>query len=120
MVLVCLLTVFFSPLSLSLSFLTFLLVLCGVGDDLGAFQKFGLLTCMECLGLWFKGFWGRGDRVNSMHCHVLLHVCGRRGGAGGRGGKIQLQSCQNMIKPKHKDCGASHLLVLSPETHFLP
>lgn len=23
----------------------------------------------------------------------------------GEGGEIQLQSCQNMIKPKHKDCG---------------
>ena len=38
MVLVCLLTVFFFS-SLSLSFLTFLLVLFGVGDDLGVFKK---------------------------------------------------------------------------------
>lgn len=30
-------SIFFS--SLSLSFLTFLLVLCGVGDDLGVFKK---------------------------------------------------------------------------------
>lgn len=42
-----------------------------------------------------------------MHCHILLHVCDRRGGGGGMRGKIQLQSCQNMIKPKRKDCGAS-------------
>lgn len=60
---------------------------------------------MKCLGLWFQGF--VGGTVNSMHCHILLHVCDRRGGGGGKGGKIQLQSCQNMIKPKRKDCGAS-------------
>lgn len=66
---------------------------------LGAFQKIGLLTCMHCLGLWLKGW---GGAVNSVRCHILLHVCGSRGG---RGGEIQLQSCQNMIKPKHKDCG---------------
>ena len=40
---------------------------------------------MECLGLWFKGF-GEGETVNSMHCHILLHVCGRRGGGGGKRG----------------------------------
>lgn len=51
MVLVCLLTVF---LFLFLLFLTFLLVLCGFGDDLGLSR---LLTCMHCLGLWLKG-WG--------------------------------------------------------------
>ena len=109
MVLVCLLTVFSFLLSLSLSLLsllslTFLLVLCGVGDDLGFFQKIGLLTCMKCLGLWFKGF-REGGTVSSMHCHILLHVCG----AGGQGGGIQLRSCQNMIKPKRKVC-----LPLSP------
>ena len=110
MVLVCLLTVFFFPLSLS-PFSLFSLCYVGLGMTWGFSKKIGLLTCMKCLGLWFKGF-GEGETVNSMHCHILLHVCGRRGGGGGKRGNIQLQSCQNMIKPKRKDCGASHLLKL--------
>lgn len=40
---------------------------------------------MKCRGLWFKGFGEGGNRVNSMHCHILLHVCGRRDGGGGEG-----------------------------------
>lgn len=86
MVLVCLLTVFFLS-SLSLSFLTFLLVLCGVGDDLGFFQKIGLLTCVECLGLWFKGF--REGGAESIHCIAMFYyMCGVVGEVvqGGEGG----------------------------------
>ena len=83
MVLVCLLTVFSLSLSLSLSPFSLSSLCCvGLGMTWG-FQKIGLLTCMKCLGLWFKVF-GEGGTVNSMPCHILLHVCGRRGG-GGRG-----------------------------------
>lgn len=84
MVLVCLLTVFF--FSLSLSFLTFFSLCCvGLGMTWG-FSKYRFANVYEMPRTVVSGVWG-GGAVNSMHCHILLHVCDRRGGGGGKRGK---------------------------------
>lgn len=61
---------------------------------------------MKCLGLWFQGFGEGGPSIQCIAIFYYICVIGEVV-EGGRGGKIQLQSCQNMIKPKRKDCGAS-------------
>lgn len=102
----------FSPVSL------FSLCCVGLGMTWG-FADDGLLICMKCLGLWLKGL-GEGETASIRCIAIFYYMCAVGEVVEGRGGgEMQLQCCQNMIKPKHKGCGASHRLVLSPQTHFL-
>lgn len=70
MVLVCLLTVFFS-LSLLSHFSP-----CAVWGWgwLGASQKIALLMCMQCLGLWLKGVRGGGQSIQCVA--IFYYMCG--------------------------------------------
>lgn len=78
MVLVCLLTVIFFSFS---SFSLFSLCCVGLGMTWGFSEnRFANVSAMPRTVV--EGVWGRVGAVNSVRCHILLHVCGSRGGRG--------------------------------------
>lgn len=81
---------------------------------LGAFQKIGLLTCMHCLGLWLKG-WG-GQSIQCVAIFYYMCVVAEVG----EGGKYNCKAAKIWLNRSIKTAVASHLLILSSQTHFLP